>query len=200
MSTPEPQLLITIIPSSPTLSLGSEPFSITLQATISGTDNAQPITVLTVDTLFHPAAGREALEYQGLVFTDTTTNLPAKRLVLDITRQYPEGGFAVSLQNQQHFAEIPSDEATDREPFSVTYTFKSSGTEAFLDPKVGFEAGREYKISLGRKMSCIRWWRVGMKGHVLAEGDRDGSRVDLQPDPSSLQMLLSNEATFRVVD
>lgn len=199
-----PKLLISITTSSPILSLSNHggttgPFSITLEAFVTGTDDNQPITIYAVDTLLHPETGSEALEYQGLVFTDTATRKAAGRFVVNACYHYPESLSDVSPSNAKAFVEIPSKDGPGAgKPYTITYYFDNGKSVNLMDPEQGFRPDRDYEISLGARMSCVSWWTIGKKDHILKMGQRDGTRVDFMPSESRLQMVLDSETTFRV--
>ena len=204
MSAHAPQLLVSISTSSPTLSRsksarGIEPFFITIEASVTGTEDNQPITAYVTDTLLHPETGREALEYRGFVFTDTSTNEPAARLRLIFCNSYPESMFKVCPAAYKNFAEIPSS-GGGKGPYRLSYDFDNTKYPDFLDPTLGFTAGREYRVTLGEKMSTLGWWRVGGKDHVLTEGQRQGTRVNVKQNNPPLQMAVSGETKFHVVE
>ena len=197
-----PQILVTVETSSPTLfRCGDPPFTITLKATMNG---SEPVTINAFRTILLPRM--PTLDYQGLTFTNTRTGVPAERTVIDIHYVVPD--YLTSTTTS--VIEIPPKHSPD--PYVVKHTFhapqlrqpatgeKPLSHEDYMLFSVsqvsGFEAGQSYEIGLGKDMSRILWWRRGKKNAVFAGEQRISSAADFG---SELQMARTNTASFSVV-
>lgn len=185
------QVIVSVKCSSPVLWVNSdEPFSIILSAYVAGT-NGQPITTYAQNTLLHPNS--PTLEQRGLVFSNTVTRIAAKRSLVDIVCVYPADGIPVARSTQSDFLEIPSDPA---HPYEVTFRFKGKGN--IVNHRIGLLPDQRYEISLGSKMSVIKWYEVGLKAAVLRKGERSGERVKPMENVVQAEMIMKNQCTFDV--
>ena len=221
---PPCQININLTTSSTTLHKhgSSDPFTLTLEATLpkshDGTPN-RPLTILVFDTVL----GTEgtALFENGLDFINSDTGTPAERSTLIPHYTFGDkSGILINTKFEQYFVTLEPGV-----PYRVTHTMrpcprfpgenasKIAKSEAIAETVFshaqGLDVGSTYQVALGNRMNSISWYRYGSKDEVL-KGHIGGGLLQRLMGPKrhneqvrdsempAIPLVLQNSAGFRV--